>query len=131
MGGDSLHFSSSSLDFIVSAHQVQNMYDPIGFLCEAARVVKPGGDIASILPRYSAQEPKRTVLADLLHRHYHPMSSAAEKKKVRQGWLVEDMIEMCRFMNLHVVAWQEKDDKVGNGFSVVVVVPNEKSHINC
>lgn len=133
--GNRLPFPPSSVDFVVSSHAVEHFHDPIGFMCEAARVVKSGGYIASILPLHGAHPPdkerNRTLLSDLIYRHHHPIDPLLDDHHHWQVWMAEDMIEMCRYMNLNVVAWQEKDDKVGNGFSVIVLVPENKFDINC
>jgi len=133
--GTQLPFGDSSLDFVVSSHAVEHLYDPIGFVCEATRVVKSGGYIASILPRHGAHLPDkkraRTTLDDLIYRHNHPIDPAKDDHRHWQVWMVEEMIEMYEYMNMKVVAHQATDDKVGNGFSTIAVVPDNKFEINC
>lgn len=35
-------------------------------------------------------------------------------------WRTEDFLEMCKHFKFNVVEYQDKDDKVGNGFTVVI-----------
>lgn len=133
--GNQLPFGTSSVDFVLSSHAVEHFHDPIGFMCEAARVVRPGGFIASILPLHGAHPPdlerERTTLEDLKYRHTHPIDPKEDDHRHWQVWMVEQMTEMYAYMNMKVVAFQPKDDKVGNGFSVIVEVPENKHQINC
>mmetsp|Transcript_48990 Transcript_48990/g.54564 ORF Transcript_48990/g.54564 Transcript_48990/m.54564 type:complete len:95 (-) Transcript_48990:40-324(-) len=94
-------------------------------MCEAARVVQSGGYIASIVPLHGAHPPdrkrNRTLLKDVVYRHDHPIDPSLDDHHHWQVWMVEEMIE----------ASNKKDDKVGNGFSVIVKVPENKFDINC
>lgn len=35
-------------------------------------------------------------------------------------WTTEEFLKLCKYMNLNIVEYQDVDDKVGNGFTVVI-----------
>jgi len=38
-------------------------------------------------------------------------------------WVTEDFLELCHYLGLAVVEYQDVDDKAGNGFTVVIQKP--------
>jgi SAM-dependent methyltransferase len=47
---DNLPFASSSLDAIISLHNLEHLENPVNFLLDALDIVKPGGGVGIIVP---------------------------------------------------------------------------------
>lgn len=120
--GAALPFLDESLDFVISSHVLEHLPDTIGALKEWYRVVKPGGYLFMILPhkmRTFDRHRERTPLATLVMRHH----GAAELPGVDEHcvvWVGEDLVDLVQYLGWRVVYFQDVDDKVGNGFTVVV-----------
>ncbi|HEX3624933.1 MAG TPA: glycosyltransferase [Verrucomicrobiae bacterium] len=133
--GDALPVADGSQDFVISSHVIEHFFDPIKAIKEWLRVVRPGGFIFIIAPHKERTFDKtrtRTPLAELLDRHSGKIPPpAVDTHHHYTIWTTEDLIELCRHLEWNVVACQDVDDKVGNGFTVViqnpprVVSPNE------
>lgn len=120
--GNDLPFKDSVWDFVISSHVLEHFFDPIQALNEWLRVIKPGGIIFMIVPhkeRTFDKDRERTTLKELIDRH----SGSIEDPKTDQHhnvWITEDVIELCKYMGLNVIDFQDVDDKVGNGFTIVI-----------
>jgi glycosyltransferase involved in cell wall biosynthesis/SAM-dependent methyltransferase len=137
--GDALPVADGSQDFVISSHVIEHFFDPIKAIKEWLRVVRPGGYIFIIAPhkeRTFDKERARTPLAELLDRHSGKISPpAVDTHHHYTIWTTEDLLELCRHLELNVVASQDRDDKVGNGFSVVIqkapqAIPPEKKQVD-
>lgn len=118
--GDSLPFEDSSWDFIVSSHVLEHFYNPIKALKEWHRVVKPGGYIFMIVPhkdRTFDHDRPRTTLSELLERNKELTEDAHHNV-----WITEDVLELCSYLGFEVVEYQDGDDKIQNGFTVIIEV---------
>ena len=119
--GDELPVTDESQDFIISSHVLEHIPDPIKALKEWHRVIRPGGYIFMIVPhkeRTFDKERPRTPLLELVHRHeagYDPNTDAHHSV-----WVTEDMVDLVNYLGWRIVAVQDVDDKVGNGFTVVI-----------
>ncbi|MBI2900065.1 MAG: class I SAM-dependent methyltransferase [Planctomycetes bacterium] len=122
--GDALPVADASQDFVISSHVIEHFFDPIKAILEWLRVVRPGGYVFIIAPhkdRTFDRERPRTTLEELVRRH----EGSTEPGEPPYGghhavWVTEDLLELCRHLGLDVVEWQDTDDKVGNGFTVVI-----------
>ena len=122
--GDKLPLEDSSVDFVISSHVIEHFPDPIKALKEWYRVVKPGGYLYIIAPhkeRTFDKERNRSTLAELIERH--------ETGKVPETlndhcsvWITEDFVELIHWLGWNILHVQDTDDKVGNGFTVVIGV---------
>ena len=122
--GDQLPLDDSSVDFVISSHVIEHFPDPIKALKEWYRVVKPGGYLYIIAPhkeRTFDKERNRSTLAELIERH--------ETGKVPETlndhcsvWITEDFVELIHWLGWNILHVQDIDDKVGNGFAIVVQV---------
>jgi SAM-dependent methyltransferase len=131
--GDRLPLPDSSEDFVVSSHALEHFMDPINALLEWYRVIKPGGIIFVIAPHkertFDAPRP-RTTLQELIDRHAGRilLEDTHEHLSV---WITEDLVELVEYMNsahvfpspVKIECVQDTDDKVGNGFTVVLRKP--------
>jgi SAM-dependent methyltransferase len=136
-----------SYDFIVSSHVIEHIFDPIGALKEWYRIIKPGGYIYTIAPitKFVPNETRpTTTISELIDRHDGVIledeildgiakdSDGILGEAVINGilydkkhghWTVLDLNlfrNISEYLGYKIIAEQEKDDKVGNGFTVVI-----------
>jgi SAM-dependent methyltransferase len=117
--GDDLPFAENSYDFVFSSHVIEHFPDPIKALHEWVRVARRF--VVVIVPHrdrnFDSVRPLTTV-AELEERHRHGFTSDVDRHW--SVWTCESFVEMCEATGLHVVDRQDPDDKVGNGFTVVI-----------
>ncbi len=121
--GDDLPFKDNTVDFVVSSHVIEHFYDPIKAVKEWLRVVKPGGYVFIIAPhkeRTFDRDRPRTPLSELIERHQNPIDPALDDHHHWSVWITADFLEICRYFNWKVVSYQDVDDKLGNGFTIVI-----------
>lgn len=121
--GDALPLENDSVDFVISSHVIEHFYDPIRAVKEWLRVVRPGGYVYIIAPHKERTFDKprpRTPLEELIDRHEHPNPPVPDHHGHYSVWITEDFLELSDHFNWKVIAWQDVDDKVGNGFTIVI-----------
>lgn len=119
--GDILPFPDESLDFVLSSHVLEHIPDPIRALKEWYRVVRPGGYIFVIIPHKERTFDKnrpRTLLAEIVQRYETGFDPGTDLH--HSVWITGDVVELIAYLGWHLVAVQDVDDKVGNGFTIVV-----------
>lgn len=122
--GDELPLADSSLDFVLTSHVIEHFLDPIKALKEWYRVVKDGGYILAVVPhkeRTFDKDRPRTPLAELIDRHEANEPRPAINKHF-SVWIAEDMVEVIEYLGWKLLEVQDPDDKVGNGFTIVIKV---------
>jgi SAM-dependent methyltransferase len=121
--GDDIPLSDESQDFVINAHVIEHFPDPIKALKEWYRLIRPGGYIFMIVPNkektFDTNEP-RTTLQELIDRYEGKIVSEPNKNDHHSVWTTEDMIELVHYLGWNIVEVQDTDDKVGNGFTVVI-----------
>ena len=136
--GADLPFKDETLDYVISSHVIEHFFDPIATIKEWLRVIKPGGYIFIIAPKKD-DDPQETrpytELSELIERHKgsikpkdvvmgHEVSQVTglplNDKAHWSVWDLEHFLPICQHMGLDVVESLESDDKVGNGFCVVI-----------
>lgn len=120
--GDKLPFKDNTWDFVINSHVLQYFYDPIRAVEEWLRVVKQGGYVFMIIPhkdRTFEWNKPRTRLTEIIERHEHsnPIVSDHAHYSV---WTTEDFLEICDYYKWKVVECHDADDKVGNGFMIIL-----------
>lgn len=129
--GDKIPLPDESQDFVVSSHVLEHFPDPMTALLEWYRLVKPGGIIFMIVPhkeRTFDKERPRTTLQELIARHARRAGMDADAHQHFSVWTPADLVELIGYMNDNGVfpkpvlleAVRERDDKVGNGFTIVL-----------
>jgi len=128
--GDNIPLPDESQDFIVSSHVIEHSPNPIKALIEWDRLVKPSGIIFMIVPhkeRTFDKERENTPLEHLIEDFKnnnikpHPDCNSHD-----HCWITETFVELINYMieELHMkwemVEVQDIDDKVGNGFTLVI-----------
>lgn len=120
--GDKLPLHDESKDFVISSHVLEHFPDPIKALKEWRRVVRKGGYIFAIVPhkeRTKDQSRDRTSLVELIERHATG-SGPPPNKEHCSVWITEDMVQLINYLGWTIVDVDDVDDKVGNGFTIVV-----------
>lgn len=126
--GDQLPLEDNSVDFVISSHVIEHFPDPIKALKEWRRVVRPGGYIYVIAPhkeRIFDKDRDRTTLAELIERHETGICPDTEVEHC-SVWITEDFVELVAWLGWPIVAVQDVDDKVGNGFAIVIRVEKQQ-----
>ena len=117
--GDDLPFGDDSVDFVFASHVIEHIPDPIRALYEWVRVAQRY--VVLIVPHrdrtFDADRPL-TSAEELLTRHREGFTS--EEDMDWSVWTCESFIELCDQIGLPVVDHLDPDDKVGNGFAVVI-----------
>ncbi len=129
-GGDAIPRPDESQDFVVSSHVLEHFPNPIKALQEWDRLLRPSGVIFMIVPhkdrtfdREKARTPLQHLIDDYVKGNTEPHG---DPNGHDHCWITEDVVELVRWMidNLgvqwEIIEVQDKDDKVGNGFTIVV-----------
>jgi SAM-dependent methyltransferase len=126
--GDELPFNDDSYDFVFSSHVIEHFPDPIRALFEWVRVARRY--VIVIAPHRNRTfdiENPLTPVAELVERHRSGFSSDMDRHW--SVWTCESFIELCNATGLHVTDHQDPDDKVGNGFTVVIDAAKSRARI--
>ena len=123
--GDELPLPDKSVDFVISSHVIEHFFDPIKAIKEWIRVSKRY--VYIICPQPDALESDRTQLItglqELVQRHTGDIPTPEnDDHRHWTRWTCDTFKEMCAFYGWHVSHWQEKDDKVTNGFTIVISI---------
>lgn len=124
--GDDLPFKDNTWDFVINSHVIEHFYDPVASIKEWLRVVKPGGLVYMIVPhkeRTFDKDRPRTTLAEIIQNHDFPNPPVPDHHGHYSVWITQDFIDICDHYGWPIVAVQDVDDKVGNGFTVVIKKP--------
>lgn len=117
--GDDLPFEDDAHDFVFSSHVIEHFPDPIRALVEWHRVARRY--IVLVAPHkartFDADRPLTTV-PELLERHRTGFFS--EEDRHWSVWTRESFVELCEAIGLRVVDSLDPDDKIGDGFAVVL-----------
>lgn len=131
---DEIPLPDDSEDFVLSSHVIEHCPDAVRALVEWYRIVRPGGYLFMIVPhRDAAPTDKGRPLTEWRHlvddyRTGVDGESEPEANGIPFGYChyhVFDSGLMRRFMELafgdrlDLVDCQERDDKIGNGFTLV------------
>jgi SAM-dependent methyltransferase len=126
--GDELPFNDDSYDFVFSSHVIEHFPDPIRALFEWVRVARRY--VVVIAPHRNRTfdiENPLTPVAELVERHRSGFTSDMDRHW--SVWTCESFIELCNATSLHVTDHQDPDDKVGNGFTVVIDAAKSRARI--
>ena len=122
--GDNLPFKDDTLDFVFTSHVLEHFYDPIKALQEWYRVIKGGGYIFMIIPhkeRTFDKDRERTTLNELINRHNQIIKTEEQfTDKHHSVWITEDVLELCKYLNMNVIEYHDIDDCRHDGFIIVI-----------
>lgn len=120
--GDDLPFKDNVWDFVISSHVLEHFFDPIKAIEEWHRVIKPGGYICMIVPdkrkTFDRKRP-RTELSELIKRHNCQIPDPKTNRHY-SVWVLEDVLELCSYLNYNVIEYMETDTKVHDGFCIII-----------
>lgn len=137
---DDLPFSDSSIDYILNSHVFEHQCNPIKTLEEWHRVIRTGGIIYCVIPKRDALDAdKKLPLSSLYHQYQdwkkcetydsHPIPPGSGKYghyHIYTVWSFRKLIWMFNLIHgkimLKIVDRLATDDKVSNGFTVVIKV---------
>ena len=123
--GNRIPVAAKSFDFVISSHVIEHFFDPIGAMKEWRRIARKY--IFIICPQPTALEADRdksvTTLHEIVLRHEGKLTPpAVDDHQHYTRWTSATFVKMCRHYGYHVSYVQDPDDKVGNGFAVVIDV---------
>jgi SAM-dependent methyltransferase len=129
--GDNIPLPDESQDFVVSSHVIEHFPDPIKALLEWDRLIKVGGIIFMIVPHKDRtfDKGRESTPLDHLIEDYRDQTSQPHEDNISghdHCWTTDEFVPLIRYMILHLgVQWKieeilDVDDKVGNGFTVVL-----------
>ena len=131
--GDDIPFKDNTLDYVISSHVIEHFFDPIKAMQEWYRVIKPGGYIFTIAPHIDRvpDEHRSTVTPLTVFIERHSTGTPTEHDVAMAGGLLghysvfdlANFLEICAHLKYNVVATEDPDQKVGNGFTVVIQKP--------
>ncbi len=128
--GDKIPLPDASQDFIVSSHVLEHFINPIKALVEWDRLLKPGGIIFMIVPhkeRTFDKDRERTTLQHLIDDYQNGTTIMDDSVNGHEHvWITDDIVQLIYWMigNLGM-KWfieevQDIDDKVENGFTIII-----------
>ena len=129
---DNIPLPDDSEDFILSSHVIEHCPDVISTLLEWFRIIRPGGGIYMITPLRDASPSdvgrEITPWSHILEDFINQANERSEPEAGRFGhchYHVFDLDTMRTIVSkifgdrLQIVDYLEKDDKIGNGFTLV------------
>lgn len=122
--GDNLPFKDNFCDFVLASHVLEHFFNPIKALKEWYRVIKPEGYICLVIPdkrKTFDKDKARTTLEELIQRQSEK-SPDINTDKHYNVWLLEDILELCKYLNLNVIEYQETDTKVNDAFIIIIKI---------
>lgn len=117
--GDDLPFEDDAFDFVFASHVIEHFADPVRALREWMRVASRY--VVLVVPhrdRTFDRDREVTSVEELVQRHRERVEDDAFHHFT--VWTLESFVAMCEHFGFRVVDDLDPDDKVGNGFIVVV-----------
>jgi SAM-dependent methyltransferase len=128
--GDNIPVPDKSYDFVISSHVIEHFFDPIKAIKEWCRIAT--SYVFIICPQPTALESDKTKpitpLQEICDRHSGLISPPEiDLHEHYTRWTSKSFLAMCDYLGLNVVTWQDPDDKVGNGFTIVIGLEKAKN----
>jgi SAM-dependent methyltransferase len=123
--GDRLPIPDKSTDFVLASHVIEHFPDPVGALLEWERVARRY--LFIVVPHHERtfDSGRPLTSADELMRR-HEEGFASDEDRHWSVWDCAGFVDLCRRLGLEVVATEDPDRKVGNGFAVVIAVDPDR-----
>ncbi|MFM8761754.1 MAG: methyltransferase domain-containing protein [Solirubrobacterales bacterium] len=123
--GDRLPLPDKSTDFVLASHVIEHFPDPVGALLEWERVATRY--LFIVVPHHERTFDSGRPLTsanELMRRHEEGFAS--DEDRHWSVWDCAGFVDLCRRLGLEVVATEDPDRKVGNGFAVVIAVDPDR-----
>jgi SAM-dependent methyltransferase len=117
--GDELPLDDDAVDFVFASHVIEHFADPICALEEWLRVARKY--VVLVVPhrdRTFDRERELTTISELISRREE--RATADHEAHWSVWTCESFLGLCSHLGLRIVDSLDPDDKVGNGFIVVL-----------
>ena len=128
--GDQLPFKGNSYDFVINSHVIEHFFDPVNALKEWLRVTKKY--VLMIVPNMDKTIDKGKVptsFEELIDRHEGLITHNGSAKH-HSFWTHHSFMRHMEFLaaklNFKIIDSLDPDDKVGNGFIVLLEKNNER-----
>jgi len=123
--GDELPFEDKFFDFVISSHVLEHIFDPIKALKEWQRVARRY--IFIIVPhrdRCGDKQRPNTLVSELNGRYHNLLKESDEGDSSIDAhhnvWTTKSFLNLCKTFEFNVIDYLDVDDKVGNGFAIVI-----------
>jgi Methylase involved in ubiquinone/menaquinone biosynthesis len=121
--GTKIPVDDKSFDFVISSHVIEHFFDPIAALKEWSRIARKY--IYVICPKRDALPSDRdlplTPLEEIYARHTGVIPPPEiDTHEHYSRWTPNTFCHMCQAFGFFVIDCLETDDKVGNGFTVIL-----------
>jgi SAM-dependent methyltransferase len=117
--GDDLPFKDDAVDFVLASHVIEHFPDPIRALKEWLRVAR--SYVLVVVPhrdRTFDSDRELTTVEEFARRHEEGLQAAEDQHW--SVWTLESFVAMCERFGFEVADSLDPDDKVGNGFMVLI-----------
>jgi len=117
--GDDLPLRDNAVDFVFASHVIEHFPDPLRALEEWRRVARSRVVVVVPHPERTLDAGREvTAVTELLRRHADGFTS--EEDKHWSVWTRQSFLAMCDAAGFIVLDSLDPDDKVGNGFIVII-----------
>lgn len=121
--GTKIPVEDKSFDFVISSHVIEHFFDPIAALKEWSRIARKY--IYIICPKRDALESDRalplTPIEEIELRHSGDIPAPEiDLHGHYSRWTPKTFCDMCEAHGFFIIDCLETDDKVGNGFTVIL-----------
>ena len=119
--GNDLPMRDEQEEFVIASHVIEHFYDPISAILEWVRVAER---FVLIIAPHRDRTPDRTrdvtSIEELVSRYQQPKETHPTEDTHWSVWRTEDFVRLIEFLGLPIDTVQDVDDKVGNGFAVLI-----------
>ena len=127
--GAKLPFGDKSFDFVLNSHVVEHIFDPISAIKEWLRVARKY--VYMVVPHRNADTNDvgrpLTTIQEFMGRHSGAIPPpVVDDHRHWSVWTPDSFQDMCEFYGFKVLHRLDVDDKVGNGFVIVLDASGNK-----
>ncbi len=121
--GDAIPLPDKSVDFVLSSHVIEHIWDPIGAIQEWRRLARKY--VIVVCPqRHALGSDADKPLSDYHELHQRHVGEipppAKDTHEHYSRWTARTFLQMCERNGFRVLEAVDPDDKVGNGFLFVL-----------
>ena len=117
--GDQLPLPDNAVDFVISSHVIEHFYNPMAALKEWYRVAsKYVFIICPHIDRTFDRGTPETTVTECISRQNEINSNYPDAHHT--FWRLGNFLQLLEYLKYQVIATADPDDKVGNGFAVLI-----------